>query len=177
MRSITFTPNFVSVVVLIISSFKFNKVFRMRCWGSDNISYFSAIYFFLRVIQMAFGEPQRIHPTQRIWRILIKVNPTSKPYWILAHKPARIRIIIAKAVIVQTCFRIEILPLIAQWLINRLCILRSCLLCAQRIASGTIDGTPDHTPISTSQLPWQARHVVVIPEDLSFMLRFTLLQT
>jgi hypothetical protein len=78
---------------------------------------------------------------------------------------------------VQTCFRIEILALIAQRLINRLCILYSDQLCAQRITPGTIDGTPDHTAISTGQFAWQTRNIVVIPVNLSVMLRLALLQT
>ncbi|KKB04912.1 hypothetical protein TN98_09395 [Pantoea anthophila] len=77
----------------------------------------------------------------------------------------------------KTCFHIEILTLIAQWLINRLCILHYGLLCVQRITPGTIDGTPDHTAISTGQLAWQTRHIVVIPVNLSVMLRLALLQT
>ncbi len=47
-------------------------------------------------------QPPRIHPPQRIRRILLKVDPARQPYRVLLGKPSAVRIIITKQIVVQS---------------------------------------------------------------------------
>ncbi len=56
----------------------------------------------------------RIHPTQRIRRVLVQVDPAGQTYRIVLGKSADIRIVIAEQIVVQSRFPIQVLPLQAQ---------------------------------------------------------------
>jgi len=69
---------------------------------------------FVSIRSFTSRQPPRIHPPQRIRRILVKVYPSRQPYRVLLRKPPAIRVIIPKQIVVQPCLTIQILPLHSQ---------------------------------------------------------------
>ena len=67
------------------------------------------------------SKTKRINPTNRIWRILKQVDPTSQPNRILRNKPPDPRIVIPEPVVVQPGFLIEVLALESEGLLDRRC--------------------------------------------------------
>ena len=57
---------------------------------------------FTSLLNTTLTQPPRIHPTQRIWGILVKVDPARQPYRILLGKPSAVRVIITKQIVVQS---------------------------------------------------------------------------
>ncbi|KMM96996.1 hypothetical protein TU84_25160, partial [Pseudomonas helleri] len=72
--------------------------------------------FWSVIVSLFIGtvQPKRINPPHRIRCIRIDVQPTRKPDRILAYKPPDLRIIVPIAVVVQSGFGVEVLPLKAQ---------------------------------------------------------------
>ncbi len=71
----------------------------------------------LSCISRATHQPQRIHPHQRVRRILIQVQPAAQPYRILRGETPHLGFVVAEQVVVQAAFVVLILPGVAQRLL------------------------------------------------------------
>ncbi|NQE78946.1 hypothetical protein A8L50_07185 [Pantoea ananatis] len=69
---------------------------------------------FIAIWSATLIQPQRVDPTQRVRRILIKVPAAFQPYRILNRKPSHQGIVIAEQIVMQTGFAVSILARIAQ---------------------------------------------------------------
>ena len=69
---------------------------------------------FISVRCFTSRQPPRIHPPQRVRRILVKVYPPRQAYRVLLRKPSAVRVIIPEQILVQPCITIQVLPLHTQ---------------------------------------------------------------
>ena len=117
---------------------------------------------------MATCQPKRIHPHQRVRRILIQVQPAAQPYRILRGETPHLRFVVAEQVVVQAAFVILVLPGVAQ----RLLILRALPLrraghrLALQLAEGIVLPGPAQVARRVGHFQRRAVQIGVIPVNI-----------